>query len=288
MTAERLPKPKWLKVNANFGAGYRRVRGLLAEHELHSVCQEANCPNIGECFDAGTATFLLLGQVCTRRCGFCDILKGKPDMHDQGEPERLASAVAKLGLKHVVITSVTRDDLDDGGASIFAQTVYKLREYDPNVQIELLVPDFQGSKPALDQVLDSAPDVFNHNIETVPRLYDTVRPKADYRRSLSILRYAKGSGKVPLVKSGIFVGIGEREEEIKQTMQDIRACGVDMLTIGQYLSPSQQHLPAERYYHPDEFVMFKRWGNEIGFWHTESGPLVRSSYKASLQSANLI
>ena len=288
MTAERLPKPKWLKVNANFGADYRRVRGLLAEHKLHSVCQEANCPNMGECFEAGTATFLILGSVCTRGCGFCDILKGKPKIHDLGEPERLARAVAKLGLKHVVITSVTRDDLADGGASIFAQTVSKLREYDPNIQIELLVPDFQGSKTALDHVLDSAPDVFNHNIETVPRLYDTVRPKADYRRSLSILRYAKGSAKVKLVKSGIFVGIGEHEEEIKQTMQDIRDCGVDMLTIGQYLSPSQQHLPAERYYHPDEFAMFKRWGNEMGFRHTESGPLVRSSYKASLQSANLI
>jgi lipoyl synthase len=288
MTAERLPKPNWLKVNANFSSGYRRVRGLLAEHELHSVCQEANCPNMGECFEAGTATFLILGDVCTRGCGFCDILKGKPQMYDLDEPERLASAVAKLRLKHVVITSVTRDDLDDGGASIFAQTVCKLREYDSNIQIELLVPDFQGSKSALDQVLNSAPDVFNHNIETVPRLYDTVRPKADYRRSLSILRYAKGSAKVKLVKSGIFVGIGEHEEEIKQTMQDIRDCGVDMLTIGQYLSPSQQHLPAERYYHPDEFAMFKRWGNEMGFRHTESGPLVRSSYKASLQSANLI
>ena len=288
MTADRLPKPKWLKVNANFSSGYRRVRALLAEHELHSVCQEANCPNMGECFEAGTATFLILGQVCTRGCGFCDILKGKPEIPDPGEPERLASAVAKLGLKHVVITSVTRDDLADGGASIFAQTVGKLREHDPNIQIELLVPDFQGSKSALGQVLDSAPDVFNHNIETVPRLYDTVRPKADYRRSLSILRYAKGSGKVQLVKSGIFVGIGEREEEIKQTMQDIRDCGVDMLTIGQYLSPSEQHLPAVRYYHPDEFVMFKRWGDEMGFRHTQSGPLVRSSYKASLQSANLI
>jgi lipoyl synthase len=288
MTAERLPKPKWLKVNANFSSDYRRVRGLLAEHQLHSVCQEANCPNIGECFAAGTATFLILGDICTRGCRFCDILKGAPTMHDLGEPERLASAVAKLGLKHVVITSVTRDDLDDGGASIFAQTVNKLREYDRNIQIELLAPDFQGSKVALDHVLDSAPDVFNHNIETVPRLYDTVRPKADYRRSLSILRYAKGSRKVKLVKSGIFVGIGERDDEIKQTMQDIRDCGVDMLTIGQYLSPSELHLPVEKYYHPDEFTLFKCWGNEMGFRHTESGPLVRSSYKASIQSADLI
>jgi lipoyl synthase len=287
MTTERLPKPKWLKINASFGTGYRRVRGLLAEHELHSVCQEANCPNMGECFEAGTATFLILGHVCTRGCGFCDILKGKPKMHDLGEPERLAKAVAKLGLKHVVITSVTRDDLDDGGAAIFAQTVYKLREYDPKVHIELLVPDFQGSKRALDQVLDSAPDVFNHNIETAPRLYSTVRPKMGYRRSLSILQYAKGSGKVNLVKSGIFVGVGERDDEIRQTMQDIRNCGVDMLTIGQYLSPSPQHLPVEKYYHPDEFAMFKQWGNEMGFRHTESGPLVRSSYKASHQSANL-
>jgi lipoyl synthase len=288
MAAERLPKPKWLKVNANYSAGYRRVRGLLKEHDLHSVCQEANCPNMGECFEAGTATFLILGHVCTRGCGFCDILKGKPKIHDLGEPERLASAVAKLGLKHVVITSVTRDDLNDGGASIFAQTVCKLREHDPNIQVELLVPDFQGSKSALDQVLEAAPDVFNHNIETVPRLYTTVRPKMGYRRSLSILRYAKGSGKVNLVKSGVFVGIGEREEEIKQTMQDIRDCGVDILTIGQYLSPSELHLPVEKYYHPDEFIKFKSWGNEMGFRHTASGPLVRSSYKASLQSADLI
>ena len=204
MTAERLPKPNWLRINASFGTDYRRVRGLLKEHALHSVCQEANCPNMGECFEAGTATFLILGHVCTRGCGFCDILKGKPQGYDLGEPERLASAVAKLGLKHVVITSVTRDDLEDGGAFIFAQTVYKLREYDPKIQIELLVPDFQGSKTALDQVLDSAPEVFNHNIETVPRLYNTVRPKMGYRRSLSILRYAKGSGKVKLVKSGHF------------------------------------------------------------------------------------
>lgn len=287
MTAERLPKPKWLKVTANFGTGYRRVRGLLAEHELHSVCQEANCPNMGECFEAGTATFLILGHVCTRGCGFCDILKGKPQIHDLGEPERLAKAVAKLGLKHVVITSVTRDDLDDGGAAIFAQTVGKLRQHDPKIQIELLVPDFQGSKSALDQVLSSAPEVFNHNIETVPRLYKTVRPKMGYRRSLSILSYAKGSGQVKLVKSGVFVGVGEREDEIKQTMRDIRDCGVDILTIGQYLSPSELHLPVEKYYHPDEFAMFKHWGYEMGFRHTESGPLVRSSYKASFQSADL-
>ncbi len=288
MAAERLPKPNWLKINANFGASYRRVRSLLAENGLHSVCQEANCPNMGECFDAGTATFLILGNVCTRGCGFCDILKGKPNTYDLEEPERLAKAVARLGLKHVVITSVTRDDLEDGGAGIFAETVRKLREYDPKIQIELLVPDFQGVKDSIDLVLEAAPDVFNHNIETVSRLYNTVRPKAGYRRSLSLLRYAAGSRKVKLVKSGIFVGIGEEENEIKETMQDIRDSGVDILTIGQYLQPSPMHLPVLKYYHPDEFAVFRQWGAEMGFKHTVSGPLVRSSYKASLQSAELI
>lgn len=288
MSTERLNKPKWLMMNAGFGQGYRRVRNLLKEHGLHSVCQEASCPNISECFESGTATFLILGHVCTRGCGFCDILKGKPKIHDLGEPQRLASVVAKLGLKHVVITSVTRDDLDDGGAFIFAETVRKLREYDPQIQIELLVPDFQGSKASIDKVLDSAPEIFNHNIETVPRLYNTVRPKMGYRRSLSILAYAKGSGKVKLVKSGIFVGVGEQEDEIRQTMQDIHDAGVDILTIGQYLSPSELHLPVLKYYPPEDFKKFKQWGDEIGFKHTESGPLVRSSYKASHQSANLI
>jgi lipoic acid synthetase len=288
MATERLAKPKWLRMNANFGTGYRRVRNLLQEHGLHSVCQEASCPNMGECFESGTATFLILGHVCTRGCGFCDILKGKPKIHDLGEPQRLASAVAKLGLKHVVITSVTRDDLEDGGAFIFSQTVAKLREYDPNIQIELLIPDFAGSKRSVDMILDAAPEIFNHNIETVPRLYNVVRPKMGYRRSLSILRYAKGSGKVKLVKSGIFVGVGERDEEIKQTMQDIRNHGVDILTVGQYLSPSELHLPVTKFYHPDEFAKFKMWGDEMGFRHTESGPLVRSSYKASHQSSNLI
>lgn len=288
MSTERLAKPKWLMMNANFGAGYRRVRSLLQEHGLHSVCQEASCPNMSECFESGTATFLILGHVCTRGCGFCDILKGRPKIHDLGEPQRLASAVAKLGLKHVVITSVTRDDLADGGASIFAATVRKLREYDPNIQIELLVPDFQGSKESLDLVLGAAPEIFNHNIETVPRLYNKVRPKMGYRRSLSILRYAKGSGKAKLVKSGVFVGVGESEDEIKQTMRDIADAGVDVLTIGQYLSPSELHLPVLKYYPPEDFAKFREWGQAMGYKHVESGPLVRSSYKASHQSANLI
>ncbi len=288
MAIERMQKPKWLAMKPQFGEGYRRVRSLLKEHGLHSVCQEASCPNMGECFESGTATFLILGHVCTRSCGFCDILKGKPKVYDLGEPERLAGAVAKLGLKHVVITSVTRDDIDDGGAGIFAETVYKLREYDPGIQIELLIPDFQGQKSAVDKILEAAPEVFNHNIETVPRLYKKVRPRMGYRRSLSILRYAAGSGKVKLVKSGIFVGVGERDDEIKQTMQDIRDCGVDILTIGQYLSPSSLHLPVIKYYPPEDFAKFKEWGDEMGFKHTESGPLVRSSYKASHQSSTLI
>lgn len=288
MSSDRLAKPKWLKINANFGTDYRRVRELLKEHGLHTVCQEASCPNMGECFESGTATFLILGQVCTRGCGFCDILKGQPTTHDLDEPERLAAAVAKLGLKHVVITSVTRDDLEDGGAAIFAQAVCKLRALDPQIRIELLVPDFAGSKRSIDMVLDSAPDIFNHNIETVLRLYGTVRPRADYHRSLSILKYAKGSAKVRLVKSGIFVGIGEYTDEIKETMRDIRDHGVDILTIGQYLSPSELHLPVEKFYHPDEFADFRVWGDEMGFRHVESGPMVRSSYRAAHQSSDLI
>lgn len=288
MTTRGLTKPKWLKVKPQFGEGYRRVRGLLKDLNLHSVCQEASCPNIGECFNSGTATFLILGHVCTRGCGFCDILKGKPKIHDLGEPLRVATAVAKLELKHVVITSVTRDDLADGGASIFAQTVIKLREQDPDVHIELLVPDFKGQISAVDTVLDAAPEVFNHNVETVPRLYKKVRPTMGYRRSLSILEYAKGSSKVKLVKSGIMVGLGETDDEIRKTMNDIQQHGVDILTIGQYLSPSEMHLPVIKYYHPDEFAKFKEWGDEIGFRHTESGPLVRSSYKASHQTENLM
>lgn len=288
MTVEKLSKPDWLKIKPQFGDNYRRLRKLLKDMRLHSVCQEASCPNIGECFESGTATFLILGDVCTRSCGFCDIAKGKPQIHDLGEPKRVADAVAQLGLKHVVITSVTRDDLDDGGAAIFSATVRKLREQDPEVHIELLVPDFKGSKAAVDRVLDAAPEVFNHNIETVPRLYKKVRPKMGYRRSLAILRYAAGAGKVKLVKSGIFIGVGETEDEIRRTMSDIREHGVDILTIGQYLSPSALHLPVEKFYHPDEFARFKSWGDEIGFRHTESGPLVRSSYKASHQTDHLI
>ena len=288
MATKGLTKPKWLKVKPQFGENYRRVRGLLKELNLHSVCQEASCPNIGECFEAGTATFLILGHICTRGCGFCDILKGKPKIHDLGEPLRVATAVAKLGLKHVVITSVTRDDLEDGGAAIFAQTVLKLREQDPDVHIELLVPDFKGGKAALDTVLDSAPEVFNHNVETVPRLYKKVRPTMGYRRSLGILSYARGSGKVRLVKSGIMVGLGETDDEIRKTMTDIHEHGVDILTIGQYLSPSSLHLPVIKYYHPDQFAKFREWGGQIGFRHTESGLLVRSSYKASQQTDNLM
>lgn len=288
MAVEKLAKPEWLRIKPQFGENYRRLRDLLKDLNLHSVCQEASCPNIGECFESGTATFLILGHICTRGCGFCDILKGKPQIHDLGEPTRVAAAVSQLGLKHVVITSVTRDDLEDGGASIFAATVRKLREQDPQVHIELLVPDFAGSKAAVDTVLDAEPDVFNHNIETVPRLYHKVRPKMGYRRSLAILRYAKGSVKSRLVKSGIFVGVGETKAEIRRTMADIREHGVDILTVGQYLSPSKLHLPVVKFYHPDEFALFKEWGDEIGFRHTESGPLVRSSYKASHQTENLI
>jgi len=278
-------KPSWLKTAATFGPEYQTVKNALAACGLHAVCEEANCPNIRECFSSGTATFMILGNVCTRACRFCDVIKGKPSSVDLDEPRRLAEGVARLKLKQVVVTSVTRDDLPDGGASLFAETIRQLRAADPQVQIEILIPDFLGNHEALEVVFGAEPDVLNHNIETVPRLYDRVRPWAVYERSLDILARAHQHPKIPLVKSGIMIGLGETWDEVLATMRDIKKTGCSMLTIGQYLAPSGEHLPIERYYTPNEFAELARLGEHMGFAHVESGPLVRSSYKAFHQVA---
>ncbi|MBI2954796.1 MAG: lipoyl synthase [Chloroflexi bacterium] len=287
MPVER--KPDWLKVRLPQGPNYSDIKGLLRGLELHSVCEEAQCPNIGECFESRTATFLILGRVCTRNCGFCAIETGRPTGLDEEEPERVARAIQRLGLRHVVVTSVTRDDLDDGGAHIFAVTIAKIRAYHPSCTIEVLIPDFQGSGSAIAEVVRARPDILNHNIETVRRLSCSVRPAADYDRSLEVLRLAKDIDQTVLTKSGIMVGLGEAWEEVLQTMLDLRETGCDILTIGQYLRPSKGHVPIERFYPPEEFRELKEEGERIGFSYVESGPLVRSSYhaKAHVESTRL-
>lgn len=275
------PKPSWLKTKAVFTPEYIKVKGALRENRLHSVCEEANCPNIRECFSHGTATFMILGNICTRGCRFCDVIKGKPLGYDLDEPRRLAEGVAQLGLKQVVITSVNRDDLQDGGAWVYAETIRLLHDRDPHVKIEVLIPDFDGNFDALNIVLDAGPDVLNHNTETVPRLYHHVRPRAQLERSLEILRRSASRPNPPIVKTGIMVGLGETIEEIHDVMRQIVATGCQILTIGQYLSPSAEHLPVVRYYEPAEYDELKRFGEqEIGLSHVEAGPLVRSSYHA--------
>lgn len=275
------PKPAWLKTRAVFTPEYVKVKGALRQNRLHSVCEEANCPNIRECFSHGTATFMILGNICTRGCRFCDVIKGKPIGYDLDEPRRLAEGVAQMGLKQVVITSVNRDDLPDGGSWVYAETIRLLRERDPHVRIEVLIPDFDGNFSAVDAVLDARPDVLNHNTETVPRLYPLVRPRAELYRSLEILKRSAVRPEPPIVKSGIMVGLGETIEEIQDVMQRIVATGCQILTIGQYLSPSPEHLPVIRYYEPDEYEALKHYGEEVlGFAHVEAGPLVRSSYHA--------
>ena len=256
------------------------MRGL----NLHTVCEEARCPNIGECWNNRTATFMILGNVCTRSCGFCAVLTGKPTELDLDEPRRVADAAGQMGLKHAVITSVNRDELADGGAAVFAATIREIRTHVPGCAVEVLTPDFKGDRDAIKTVIDARPDTFNHNIETVPRLYPAVRPQAKYRRSLEVLRYAKELNPEGLTKSGFMVGLGEVEEEIQRTMLDLREHDVDILTIGQYLRPSENHLPMSRYYAPKEFAAFRKLGFEMGFKHVESGPLVRSSYHAHEQT----
>jgi lipoyl synthase len=283
---ELAPKrPDWLKVRAPSGKNYVELQTLMRDLELHTVCEEARCPNMGECWGHRTATFMILGDTCTRACGFCAVKTGRPGALDWGEPERVARAVQTMGLKHVVVTSVNRDDQPDGGSLIFAATIRKIRAYVPGCTVEVLTPDFEGVRSSLENVLRARPDVFNHNLETVERLTKPVRRRARYRRSLDVLRMAKEIAPGLCTKSGIMVGLGEMREEITQTMQDLRACDVDILTIGQYLRPTPRHLDIVRYYHPDEFAELKAEGLALGFKHVESGPLVRSSYHAHEHAA---
>jgi lipoic acid synthetase len=281
-----LKKPDWIRVKAGSSAGrFGEIKQILREHKLHTVCEEATCPNIGECFGNGTATFMILGDLCTRRCPFCDVGHGKPLPPDAEEPEKLARTIAAMKLKYVVITSVDRDDLRDGGAQHFADCIAKVREYSPATIIEVLVPDFRGRLDiSLDILAATPPDVMNHNMETVPRLYKQARPGADYENSLQLLQaFRKRVPGVP-TKSGLMVGLGETDEEILETLRDLRAHDVEMLTIGQYLAPSGHHLPVLRYVHPDVFAMYAREATAMGFTHAASAPLVRSSYHADLQA----
>ena len=280
-------RPPWLKVKASWGENYRLLKSLLADSDLHTVCQEANCPNINHCFENKTATFLILGNICTRGCKFCNIKKGTPLPVDSDEPKRVALAVKKLGLEYAVITSVTRDDLSDGGAFVFSRTIQEIRNLVPDCKVELLIPDFLGSLESLKMVLDQKSDVLNHNLETVKRLYPQVRKGADYQRSLNLLGMAKNYDQNLITKSGIMIGLGERWEEIIDLMRDLRGVNCDLLTIGQYLSPSREHLSILKYYHPDEFAELKKIGENMGFLHVESGPLVRSSYQAHKQMESL-
>ena len=272
-------KPEWLKAKVPGGENFIKLKKLMSEKKLHSVCEEAHCPNLGECWNSGTATFMILGDICTRSCGFCAVKTGSMGFVDKDEPRRVGEAIASMNLKHAVITSVNRDELYDGGAEIFANTILEIKKRDEKIKIEVLIPDFQGSNDALNILLNARPDILNHNIETVPRLYKTVRPQAHYHRSLELLDRAYKKNFV--TKSGIMVGLGENNEEIIETLSDLRAVNCQIVTIGQYLQPSQEHLKVERFVHPDDFKMFKKIGLEMGFRHVESGPLVRSSYHAA-------
>ncbi len=286
VVAAPLKKPDWIRVKAgNSQARFGEVKRILRDAALHTVCEEASCPNIGECFGKGTATFMILGDLCTRRCPFCDVGHGKPLPPDAQEPAKLAQTIAAMKLRHVVITSVDRDDLRDGGATHFADCIRAVRAASPGTRIEVLVPDFRGRiGPALDALAAALPDVFNHNLETVPRLYRQARPGADYAHSLALLREFKARHPAVVTKSGLMVGIGERDEEILEVMRALRAHEVDMLTVGQYLAPSAHHLPVLRYVHPDVFAGFERAAQALGFSHAACGPMVRSSYHADQQA----
>jgi len=277
-------KPAWLKVKAPGSQGYLRLKRLMGELKLNTVCEEAHCPNIGECWHHGTATFMILGDVCTRNCPYCAVAHGRPVTLDTDEPERVANAAEQMNLRYVVITSVDRDDLKDGGAGIFAETIRQIRRRLPSCRIEVLIPDFQGKEEPLRDVLAAGPDILNHNTETVPRLYRVARPGGRYARALELLDRARHIAPGIPTKSGIMVGLGEEWEEILSTLADLRAVGCGILTIGQYLAPSSSHLPVVRYYHPDEFEMLKTSALSMGFGHVESGPLVRSSYHAHEQA----
>ncbi len=283
VTTTPLRRPSWIRVRAPSGETYQELQTMMRAKALHTVCEEAMCPNMGECWGAGTATFLMLGDVCTRTCGFCDIQRGTPSPLDWLEPERVAQAVKAMRLQHAVITSVNRDDRRDGGAPIFAMVIRRIRELQPGCSIEVLIPDFKGSLEALKIVMDAHPEILNQNVETVPRLFKQVQPQDSYEWSATILSNAKKMDPEALTKSGLMVGLGETMEELKAVMRDQRSWGVDILTVGQYLQPSKQHLPIERYYTPEEFAELKEYGLQIGFRWVESGPLVRSSYHAAEQ-----
>jgi lipoic acid synthetase len=282
--APREPKPDWLKVRAPGSPSYLRLKSLMRDLKLHTVCEEARCPNIGECWTHGTATFMILGDICTRACGYCAIGHGRPHAIDTAEPARVADAVEKLDLAHVVVTSVDRDDVADGGAAIFAETVREIRKRRPKASIEVLIPDFQGNEAALYTVLDARPDILNHNTETVPRLYRLARSGGRYARTMELLDRARTYAPAIATKSGIMLGLGEEWDEVIATLDDLRKAGCAILTLGQYLRPSAAHLPMVRYYHPDEFARLKAIALEMGFTHVESGPLVRSSYHAHEQA----
>ena len=284
--SETLRKPEWIRVRAaSSSSQFTEIKKILREHNLFTVCEEASCPNIGECFGKGTATFMIMGDKCTRRCPFCDVGHGRPDPLDVDEPANLAKTIAAMKLKYVVITSVDRDDLRDGGAAHFAQCINQTRELSPHTQVEVLVPDFRGRlEIALDIFKNALPDVMNHNLETVPRLYKEARPGADYQHSLKLLKDFKAMYPQAITKSGLMVGLGETDEEILEVMRDMRAHNIEMLTIGQYLAPSGHHIPVRRYVHPDVFKMFEQKAYEMGFTHAAVGAMVRSSYHADAQA----
>lgn len=274
----RQRKPDWLRVKLPTGESYRKVREIVSEHKLHTICQSGNCPNMGECWGAGTATFMILGNVCTRSCGFCSVATGRPDEEDPFEPVRVARSVELMGVKHCVITSVDRDDLKDGGAHTWARTIRAIRRRCPGTTMETLIPDFQGKWDNLQVVLDAAPEVLSHNLETVRRLTRQVRVQAKYDRSLEVLMRSKRAGL--RTKSGIMLGLGESDAEVLESMEDLHSVGVDILTLGQYLQPTKAHLPVAEFVHPDRFARYKQLGLDMGFRYVESGPLVRSSYHA--------
>jgi lipoic acid synthetase len=280
--SEPLPerKPSWLKVKAPGGPNYMRLKHLMRELDLHSVCEEAHCPNVGECWEHGTATFMILGDVCTRNCAYCAVAHGRPPKYDIAEPHRVAKAIAEMGLQHAVITSVDRDDLPDFGAWVFAETIRQIHERVPGCSVEVLVPDFQGNEASISTVLEARPEIYNHNTETVPRLYKKARPGGRYSRVMEIFRYAKRTAPDIPTKTGMILGMGETIEEVVAVMRDLRDVDVDILTLGQYLRPSDAHIALDRYYTPQEFRQLYEIGMEMGFRHVESGPLVRSSYHA--------
>jgi len=278
---EREKRPDWLKVRFTVNENFSELRDIVSSNALHTVCQEARCPNQSECWGRGTATLMILGDVCTRSCGFCAVKTGRPPVYDRDEPYRVAEAVLKMNLNHVVLTSVNRDELPDQGAEVWAKTIREIRKACPETSIEVLIPDFKGEYEPLKMVIDGAPEILSHNLETVPHLYRRVRPQAKYERSLSVLEISKQEGMT--TKTGIMVGLGETFEQVLEVLRDGREAGLDIFNIGQYLQPTKRHLPVERFVHPDEFAEYKKYGMSIGYKHVESGPLVRSSYHAEEQ-----